>query len=110
MKILCATKRNNYHGFTLREGQYYGRDDKGYFVATRTLLKGDCSRSMRMFRLDVNRGWLPSWEASTTTQTVLRATFAANPRAHFVYELGCDESKQNMQAEVKNAKSYALWF
>lgn len=101
MKLNRWTRDGMFNGRFLPRGAYFGMDDKGTFVAT-YVLRRDNNRFMRLYRLDLNRGWYASWESNETTVAIRRRMVQDNPNVHFKYELDVTGAARNIQAQVYN--------
>ena len=86
MTIQRSRKDSTFHGRFMPKGTYFGGDDKGVFMATRVLKWGD-DRYMRMYRLNVRRGWVAQWEQGKTAVAVRRRMVADDPHVRFKHEL-----------------------
>ena len=95
MTIHCAQRDSRFHGRFMPKGTYYGGDDKGIFMATRVLKCGD-NRYLRLYRLNIKRGWVMEWEAGQTVIAIRRRMVADDPTVRFRYELDITGAKRNL--------------
>lgn len=101
LKLNRKARDGMFNGRFLPRGAYFGMDEKGTFVAT-YVLRRDNNRFMRLYRLDLNRGWCPVWESSETTVAIRRRMVQDNPSVHFKYELDVTGAEHNALAQVHN--------
>ena len=97
-------------GFTLHNGQVFGRDKKGQFILTRII---ECSEgkeglyaTILLYRRHNERGWVLEWERSDTTVNAIVMYRKHNPYARITRE--SRESHVNPLQEVKGQKYFQL--
>ena len=100
----------NFGGFTLHNGQVFGRDKKGQFILTRII---ECSEgkeglyaTILLYRRHNERGWVLEWERSDTTVNAIVMYRKHNPYARITRE--SRESHVNPLQEVKGQKYFQL--
>lgn len=63
--------RNWINGAILYHGQVFGRDEVGYFILRNIVYEAGkghgASGTIMLYRLNTQRGWVPSWECNATT-------------------------------------------
>lgn len=67
----CLRRRTAYKGFTLKRNFYYGIDAHGSFATSLVRRAGDSRATLKVYRLDPERGWLPQWERNPTTLNII---------------------------------------
>ena len=95
MTIQRAKKNSTFHGRFMPKGTYFGGDAQGVFMATRVLKWGD-DRFIRMYRLNMRRGWVAQWERGETAVAVRRRMIADDSRMRFRHELDITGYAQNL--------------
>ena len=95
MTIRRAQKDSRFHGRFMPKGTYFGGDAQGVFMATRLLKWGD-DRFIRLYRLNMRRGWVAQWECGETAVAVRRRMIEDDPSVRFRHELDVTDCAQNL--------------
>ncbi len=101
-------KTRTFGGFTLHNGQVFGRDQISPFILTNIVEessgKSGVYATVLLWRQDKNRGWVLQWERSVTTVNaiVMYKKYNWNPRI----TRESKESKINPLQEVKGQKYF----
>ena len=105
-----ARATRTFMGFTLHKNQVFGRDVRSPFILTNLATKSGGERGINatvlLYRLDPNRGWVPVWERSHTTEQAIRLFKRCNPWARSTTE--DITAPRNRMAEVKGTKHFQL--
>lgn len=123
-------KSRKYHGFDLKPGHYYGVDERGRFVCTlrcldeKTLKRAQSyllhiqygtldvplemgykcvsdAATIRIYRLDIERGWISGWEKSATTSACIQR--ALEDGWKLCASVNWEDSPRTLLAEVPTA-------
>ena len=103
-------KTRNFGGFTLHNGQVFGKDEKSPFILTRIVEessgKSGVYAEVLMYRLHNERGWILQWERSVTTVNAIVMYKKHNWNCKVTRE--SKERKVNPLQEVKGQKYFQL--
>lgn len=103
-------KTRTFHGFTLHDGQVFGKDEKSPFILTRIVEessgKSGVYAEVLMYRLHNERGWILQWERSVATVNAIVMYKKHNWNCKVTRE--SKERKVNPLQEVKGQKYFQL--
>ncbi len=103
-------KTRKFYGFTLHDGQVFGKDEKSPFILTRIVEessgKSGVYAEVLIYRLHQERGWILQWERSVATVNAIVMYKKHNWNCKVTRE--SKESKVNPLQEVKGRKYFQL--
>ena len=103
-------KTRNFGGFTLHNGQVFGKDENGQFVLTRIVERADGKSgvyaTVLIYRRHNERGWILQWERSVATVNAIVMYKKHNWNCKVTRE--SKEKKVNPLQEVKGQKYFQL--
>ena len=101
-------KTRTFGGFTLHNGQVFGKDENGQFVLTNIVERSDGKSgvyaTILLYRRHNERGWVLEWERSDTTVNAIVMYRKHNPHARITRE--SRECYVNPLQEVKGQKYF----
>ena len=101
-------KTRKFYGFTLHDGQVFGKDEKSPFILTRIVEASDGKSGVYaevlIYRLHQERGWILQWERSVATVNAIVMYRKHNPHARITRE--SREGRVNPLQEVKGQKYF----
>ena len=116
VEISKDRKKRTFFGFTIYNGQVYGRDEKSPFVLTNIVERDDGKSgiyaTILLWRKEAERGWILQWERSVTTVNAIDA-YIDNCIKHNWRVRITRESKEeiiNPLQEVKGQKYFQLLY
>lgn len=101
-------KTRTFGGFTLHNGQVFGKDENGQFVLTNIVERSDGKSgvyaTILLYRRHNERGWVLQWERSVTTVNAIVMYKKHNWNCKVTRE--SKESNVNRLQEVKGQKYF----
>lgn len=105
---VVGREKRTFMGYTLHKNQVFGRDKKSPFVVTHIVTDAAGQKgihaTLRLHRLDPNRGWIEVWEYSQTSMNAIVMYRKHNPHARITRE--SRECYVNPLQEVKGQKYF----
>lgn len=101
-------KTRTFHGFTLHDGQIFGKDEKSPFILTNIVEessgKSGVYAEILLWRQDIERGWILKWDRCVATVNAIVMYKKYNWNCKVTRE--SKESNVNRLQEVKGQKYF----